>query len=208
MIPFLMQILRKTFFPTYDELHLLAFSFTLILFFVVKFSSIFGVGNFVPETNGMGPLVLALILVTGVVLSLYHAFSRGKLGHYQKLVMFLFASLVNGFSGIWAGTYILSLSEKWTWVLIFPILNIFSSFIILSEARSRVLENDIDNGIDDRCIRLSEVAVSIGIISLVFLITRYYLHMHEMMIFSICVAYGTNLNKVIVNFVVPKRSHT
>ncbi len=200
--------LRRIFLPTYDELHLFVFSFTLILFFIVKFPSMLGAGNFIPETNGAGPVILSIVLITGVCLSIYHAFSKGKIGHYEKLVLFLFASFINGFSGIWVGTYLLSMSAQWSWVLVFPIMNILSSFIILSEVRYRVEEGEVDECIEDKNVRLSEVAVSVLIVGIVFLITYYYLKIHEMTIFSICVAYGTNLNRVIVNLLVPEKCYT
>ena len=194
--------IRRIFSPTYDELTLFALSFTCILFFTVSFRSTFGNGNFVFSSNGTGPVVLMLILTGGVCLSLYHSFSKRKKGRYEKQVMFLFAAFMNGFSGIWGGTYLLSKSETLMWVLVFPIFNIITSYLIFSVARDRILEEEC---IDDKDVRLREVALSALIISIAFLITYHFLNWHWTATLSICVFYGTNLNRVIVNFVFPER---
>ena len=194
---------RRIFAPSYDELTLFALSYTCVLFFVSEFRSVFGYGNFVLSSNGIGPVLLILILTGGVCLSLYHSFSKRKKGRYEKQVMFLFAAIMNGFSGIWGGTYLLSKSETWNWIMIFPIFNIISSYLIFSVTRDRVLEEDC---IDDKDVRLREVAFSTLIISIAFLITRHFLHWHWTATLSICVVYGTNLNRVIVNFMSPVRS--
>ncbi len=195
--------LRRIFAPTYDELTLFALSYTCILFFASGFRTIFDGSSFVSSSNDFGPIVLSLILTGGICLSLYHAFSKRKKGRYEKQVMFLFAAFMNGFSGIWGGTYLLSKSETWTWVLIFPIFNIISSYLIFSRTDDRVLEEDC---IDDKDVRLREVAVSALIISLAFLVTRHFLHWHWSATLSVCVVYGTNINRLIVNLLFPDRS--
>ncbi|HJV64296.1 MAG TPA: hypothetical protein VJ550_01040 [Geomonas sp.] len=194
---------RRIFAPTYNELVLFSLSFTCVLFFVTGFRSTFGSGNFVLACNGIGPIVLMLIIAGGVCLSLFHALSKRKKGRFEKQVMFLFAALMNGFSGIWGGTYLLSKAETLTWIAIFPVFNIISSYLIFSITRDRVLEEEC---IDDNNVRLREVALSALIISFAFIVTRHFLLWHWTATLSICVFYGTNLNRVIVNALFPERS--
>lgn len=194
---------RRIFAPTYDELTLFSLSLTCVLFFTTGFRSTFGSGNFVLSYNGFGPIVLMLILAGGVCLSLFHAFSKRKKLRFEKQVMFLFAALMNGFSGIWGGTYLLSKAESLTWIAVFPVFNIISSYSVLSVTRDRVLEEAC---IDDKDVRLPEVALSTLIISVAFFITRHFLGWHWTATLSICVFYGTNLNRVIVNFLFPLKS--
>jgi hypothetical protein len=188
--------------PTYNELTLFSLSFTCALFFSSEFRSTFGSGNFVLTSNGIAPIILMIVITGGVCLSLFHSFSKRKKGRYEKLVMFLFAIFVNAFSGIWGGTYLISKSETMSWALIFPIINILSSYLLLAVARDRVFEQAC---IDDKDVRLREVLLSTFIISIAFLITRHFLHWHWTATLSICVFYGTNLNRVIVNFMFPER---
>lgn len=199
----LIKKLRQVFTPTYGELTLFALSYTCILFFASEALSIFGGDNFVPSLHGVGPVVLMLILTSGVGLSLYHSLSKKKKGRLEKQVMFMFAAIMNGFSGIWGGTYILSNSDSWTWHLIFPIFNIISSYLIFSQTRYRILDDDC---IDDADVSLIEVAISALIISLAFLITHQYFHLHWSATLSICVVFGTNLQGLIVNFLLPEKT--
>jgi hypothetical protein len=200
MTSMLIKGVQRIFAPSYDELTLFSLSFTCILFFVTGFHSTFGFGNFVLSSNGTGPVILLLIMAGGVSLSLFHSFSKRKKGRFEKQVMFLFAVIMNAFSGIWGGTYLISKSGTFSWVLIFPIINIISSYLILSATRDRVFEEAC---IDDKDVRLREVALSTFIISIAFLITHHFLHWHWTAILSTCVFYGTNLNRVIVNFLLP-----
>jgi hypothetical protein len=192
---------QRIFAPSYDELTLFSLSFTCILFFVTGFRSTFGFGNFVLSPNGIGPLILMLIITGGVCLSLFHSFSKRKKGRFEKQVMFLFAVIMNAFSGIWGGTSLISNSRTYSWVLIFPVFNIISSYLILSATRDRVFDEAC---IDDKDVRLREVALSSFIIGIAFLITRHFLHWHWTATLSSCVFYGTNLNRVIVNYLLPE----
>jgi len=53
------------------------------------------------QSCGILPLT---IIVVGIALSLHHAFSGRKKERLEKQIMFLFASFVSGFAGIWGGT--------------------------------------------------------------------------------------------------------
>lgn len=196
------KIFRRYLAPSYDELTLFALSFTTLLFLASQFSTVFGSGKFVLSSNGVTPVLVCLILAGGIILSLFHSFSRREKLRWEKQVMFLFAAFVNGFSGIWGSTYLFSRSQGFSWLLVFPAVNLVSSYIIFSDAKYRVLEEDC---IDDRDVTPQEVALSAVIITAAFLITRYIREIHWSAAFSACVAYGTNLNRIIVNFLIPDR---
>jgi amino acid transporter len=194
--------LRRILAPTYDELTLFVISFTCILFLATEFKSFLGHNSLSFTSNGFAPLVLLAVIATGISLSLHHSFSTRVKSRLEKQLMFLFASLVNGFTGIWGATYLLSRAEGWNWILLFPVLNLISSYLILAQPRDRFLD---ESCIDDRNVRLREVAVSALIVAIGFFVSREYLQHHWAATLSICVAYGTNLNRVIVNLLFPER---
>ncbi len=192
---------RRVFEPTFDELTLFVLAYTCVLLIGVNtFRSIKSV-EIHQSMDGLVVLLPATTITFGIALSLYHAFSRRKKGRLEKQIMFLFASLVTGFAGIWGGTYLLSNSEKWSWVLVFPVINIVSSFLILG-SKNRVLD---ERCIDDRNVTITEVAFSAAIVTTAYFITAHYLHYHWAATLSICVAYGTNLNRLIINILLRRQ---
>ncbi len=205
MTSMLIKGIQRIFKPTYNELTLFSLSYTCLLFFATGFRSTFGSGNFVLASNGIAPAMLMLIITGGVCLSLFHSFLKRKKGRYEKLVMFLFAVFMNAFSGIWGGTYLISKSETLPLVLIFPIINIISCYLLLAVSRDRVFDEAC---IDDKNVRLREVFLSVFIISIAFLITRHFLNWHWTATLSICVFYGTNLNRVIIDFMFSAQEST
>ncbi len=196
-----MKFYRKVFEPTFDELTLFVLAYTCILLIGVNTYRLIKSGEIHQNTNGLVAFLPAAIIAVGIALSLYHAFSKRKKERIEKQIMFLFASFVSGFAGIWGGTYLLSKSEKLSWVLVFPAINIISSYFILG-SKNRVLD---ERCIDDRNVTIAEVAVSAGIVTTVYFITANYLHFHWAATLSICVAYGTNLNRVIMNILLGRQ---
>ncbi|MBI1920951.1 MAG: hypothetical protein HYS23_07690 [Geobacter sp.] len=187
--------LQRLFAPTYDELTLFVISFTCVLFFASEFKSAFGQGNLSSSANGAGPILLSIIIVGGIALSFYHSFSKRKKTRIEKQIMFIFAAFVSAFSGIWAGTYMLSAGAGH--MAVFPILNIASSYMLLTQIKERAMDEDC---VEDRNARLLEVLVSASIAMLIFFVSHHLLHHHWAATLSITVAYATNLNRIIVNF--------
>lgn len=196
-----MKFYRKVFEPTFDELTLFVLAYTCILLIGANTYNLIKSGEIHQNMNGLVAFLPVTIIVVGIALSLHHAFSKRKKERLEKQIMFLFASFVSGFAGIWGGTYLLSNSEKWSWILVFPVLNIVSSYLILG-SKNRVLD---ERCIDDRNVTITEVAVSAAIVTVAFLITAKYLHYHWAATLSICVAYGTNLNRVIINILLRRQ---
>ena len=199
-----MKFYRRVFEPTFDELTLFVLAYTCILLIGVNTFRSIKSAEIHQSMDGLVVLLPATIIIVGIALSLYHAFSKRKKGMFEKQIMFLFASLVSGFAGIWGGTYLLSNSEKWSWVLVFPVVNIVTSYLILG-SKNRVLD---ERCIDDRNVTITEVAVSTAIVTTAFFVTANYLHYHWAATLSICVAYGTNLNRMIINILLRKAVQT
>lgn len=189
------RIYRKIFEPTFDELTLFVLAYTCLLLIGTNTYQFIKFGEIHPNKGDLVALIPIAIIAVGIALSLYHAFSKRKKGRLEKQILFLFASFVSGFAGIWGGTYILSKSEQWSWILVFPVINIVSSYLILG-SKNRVLD---ERCIDDRDATTPEVTISAAIVTAVFIITARYLHYHWAATLSICSAYGTNLNRVIIN---------
>jgi hypothetical protein len=136
-------------------------------------------------------------------LSLYHAFSKRKKSSIEKMLLLLFAVLMSGFSGIWAGTYLLG-HEKGIF-LFFPIWNILNGYFLIVYLKESGMD---DNRISDEDATLLEVLISATIATGLFLISKYFFHHNWAITFSLCVAYSTNLNGPIVSLIAGKNKAT
>ena len=104
--------------------------------------------------------------------------------------MLIFAVILNGFSGIWGGTYILTYSEGWG-LSFFPLWNIISGFILLCLLRESAIGEEC---IDDGNVSLKRLTLSTVIITLLFSVCHYYFELAGALNLSICIVWATHLN--------------
>ncbi|MBJ6802607.1 hypothetical protein [Geomonas propionica] len=196
-----MNFFRNTSKPAFDELTLFVLAYTCLLLISVSTYDMVKQGSLSSDGSQNAALVPIIIIAIGIALSFYHAFSKREKSRIEKQIMYLFASFVSGFAGIWGGSYLLSHTENGSWTLVFPIINIIVGWRMIGD-KERVLQDDC---IDDRDATLAEVAVSAAIVTATFLITTMYFHCHWAATMSICAAYGTSLNRIIVNILLPMK---
>lgn len=108
--------------------------------------------------------------------------------------MGLFAALLNGFCGIWYGTYILNYNPGWE-LAIFPIWNIINGFVLIGNVRE-----DIDFGektISDENVSFRKLLVGTILVTIIFLSCQLYFKLVWAATFSICMVWVSNLNKAV-----------
>lgn len=188
--------------PTFDELTLFVLAYTCSLLIGVNTFRSYKSVDIHLSSGNIVALLPATIITLGIALSLYHAFSNRKKRRLEKQILYVFASLVSGFAGIWGSAYMLTYCGKLSWIIVFPIINIVSSYLIIASCKNRALD---ESCIGDRDVTLTEVAVSTAIVSTVFFISVYGFHYHWAATLSFCVAYGTNINRIIVDFLLRRQ---
>ena len=183
----------KIFIPHYDELSLFSMSYVLVLLILVhKPPWNWTLANFKFKFDNIFFLVLIFGFLSGMFLCLFHAFSNRQKTLIEKKVMVFFAAILNGFSGIWAGTYILYNPVAWG-LSLFPLCNIISGFILLALLRG----GGIDEGcIDDDNVSVKRVLSIIIIVTGIFSICHFYFNLVWAINFSICMTWSTNINHV------------
>ena len=134
--------------------------------------------------------MLILVFLSGLLLSLYHAFTNRPKTEIEKKLMVFFAVILNGFSGIWAGTHYLQTSVGW--LTVFPVLNIANGLVLIIMLRAGAIDH---SNIDDDNVSLGQVAVAAVTVVLVFAVCRCILNLVWAEMLSICVVYATNLNR-------------
>ena len=136
--------------------------------------------------------VLMAMFALGMVLSIYHVFSsRRKMG-WEKYFMLFFAVLANGGAGIAAGLYALDHAKGIH--LIFPFWNILSGGLLLLMFRMDIIDS---RSVTDENARPLETLIGFAFLLVAFAIGTYLLQLYWAFVFSMCVAYATNVNKLV-----------
>jgi hypothetical protein len=185
------DIFSFLFVPHYDELSLFTMSFVCVLLILVnnpphKWNMLY----FTSSPGGIGSLLIFLPFLVGMFLCVYHAFSDRMKSRLEKKLMIFFAAIINGFSGIWGGTYILIHSSGWA-LSIFPIWNIVSGYILLGLLRDDDIEEEC---IGDKNVSLIQVLAGSIIIFGIFSLCHFVFNLIWSATFSICIVWATNIN--------------
>ena len=176
--------------PHYDELALFMMSYVLILLVLANNPlRTWNLKNFSIKADHPGLILIVAIFSGGFILCLYHAFSGRRKTPLEKKIMMFFAAIMNGFAGIWSGTYILVHSKGWAFS-IFPVWNIISGYILILFLRTSRMEECIG----DENITLGRLFLSGAIATGIFYVCHFIFVLNWAMTFSICVAWATSLS--------------
>ena len=185
--------ISRFFIPHYDELSLFLMSYVLILLILVhKPPWTWKLTNIKFKLDNIFFLLLIVGFLLGMFLCLFHAFSKRQKTLIEKKVMVFFAAILNGFSGIWGGTYILINSNGWG-LSIFPLWNIINGFFLLALLRGGGIDEDC---IDDDNVPLKRVLFSMILVTGIYSICHFYFDFVWAISFSICMTWSTNINHV------------
>ena len=183
--------------PQYDEVALFSMSFTFILLITTGIiSSRNDIQLDFSAVYDVRAIVIILVLLSGPVLSIYHAFTDRSKTSLEKHLMLIFAVIINAFSGIYAGSYALEITNGW--LIIFPIVNIANGAILLMLLREGVLT---ESSISDQNASRGQILLAALAIVIIFSLCHYVFALMWMQTFSICVAYATNLSRVVHSLV-------
>ncbi len=187
------SLFSTLFVPQYDELSLFSMGYILIL--LIFFNSKHSTWNFLSWSGEPLSFFIMLPFIIGMILCMYHAFTDRRKTNFEKKLMMFFAAILNGFSGLWYGTYILVHHPGWGLTL-FPIWNIFSGFILISLLRDHSF-NFEEKVISDKNISLKKLLIGVFIVTILFLICELYFQLVWAATFSICMVWISNLGKTI-----------
>jgi hypothetical protein len=190
------------FIPQYDEIALFAMSLTCALFIVVAAFAARNMDIYINYERGVDPRIIAvpLVFLSGLLLSIYHAFTDRPKTSLEKSFMLFFAVLLNAFSGILAGMYDLSATNGW--LVIFPLVNIINGVGLIFMFRMGILS---EADISDRHASRSQFLLTAAVVFILFAACHYIFSLIWMQTLSICVAYATNLGRSVPLLILGER---
>ncbi len=193
--------------PQYNEIVLFTMSLTCALLLITGvLSHISEIELAFPiqfDPKIIVPIIFIAIFMSGLVLSLYHAFVDRAKTETEKSLMLFFAVLVNVFSGFMGGGY--SLTHTSGWLIVFPALNMINSIFLLFMWRTGVLD---DSSISDQQVSRSQVILAAAMVLILFYLCHIIYKLFWIQTLSICLVYSINFVKFIESLIFPPVSLT
>lgn len=184
---------KKVFFsPAYDELTLFIVTvalFTLAIIDETFWDSLYALENPVAIMGGL------IMVIIGGYVSCLHAFSKRPKYGIEKATLLSYAVIVNAYTAVVTFWHLLSTTDNFHWLFIFPTINAISAVILAWGWKNNQVDHQtaiLDHDYDKKTIIIH------GILALmILLISRYYYLNHWSISFSVCLAYITNLRQLL-----------
>jgi hypothetical protein len=183
--------------PAYDKLSLLLMALMFILLFITNSQ----MREFKPDANKVISQTesfiytakLFLLIAIVPTFFIFRIFGQTDADLKKQIVLF-FAVLINAYSGIIAGIYVISNTATSHWLLVFPIWNIINSFLMLSMFYMKVIDEEC---ISDRKATPIQIFLGLTAIVAIFLLCNYVFKLYWAITFSICIVYTTSFDRAL-----------
>lgn len=189
-------LLRRIFVPQYDELALFLMSSAFILV-IITHEGLRAVAFRIVLAWQFYSLLVVVLFGLGIVFTIYHVFISREKTYREKKLMLFSAVMINGFGGVVAGEHVIGEATSLL-TLIFPLWNIANGLLLLLMYRFDILDEDII--VDDDAAPY-EVVIGLCVVLMTFAISTFVFDLHPVVVFSMCVAYATNINALVKDIV-------
>ncbi len=187
----------------FDEGLLFMISFSLLVLLAIDSNMRRDVHTFILRLCGSSTLTVFLgvcfLLVpffAGLVLSVFHAFSKKEKTFFEKATMLFFAVAVIAGTGLYAGWYIWVSSNSF-WLLIFAVWNVIYSGLLIVNFERIVFADELDGEyVSDFDASFSEVLFGAVAAVIIIFCCGYWLKFHWVITYSICTTFASGLGRM------------
>lgn len=183
------------FIPRYDDVTLFALSFTFILLLSIEKqmrTEVFAAAAKMMKEFNIYIIGFVGLAVFGMLLSMFHVFIKREKEIWEKFLMFVFAVIVSGGSGCYAGMYMLKNAQGW--LVVFPIWNIINGILLFILLRAGLGDMElVDYYITDKTVSIKEITASTVLAGILAVLCLYVFRLHWVIVYSICVCYTMNI---------------
>jgi len=178
----------------FDELSLYGICYCTLLGIIFSFTRFIEI--LIPDRHSKdvpGNALFILFIISLIMLVIYHAFSNRRKYLFEKELMLLVVLFNLIFSVI---SSIAIFHYKNTWLCLFPLLNIIHGSILVLLIRFQIInaKNIADANADRRLVIESTI-----IITVTFLVSRFYFKQHFLLTYPVCLT----INYFIISFINP-----
>ena len=194
-------LFKRLFIPTYDEIALFSTSSAVVLLLVFNSDFRSEAYSFLLENMGLRDLVTLLMLVSGLLLAIYHVFATRQKTDIEKLLMLIFVVLANALAGIAAAEYAYESASGIA--AIFPAWNFANGILLVFMLRAGIID---ENNICDRNVTLAQALFSLVMVAAVFTFSTVVLGLNWALTLSLCVSYASSVNALFQDWVAARLS--
>ena len=147
------------------------------------------------------PIPICLLFFgQGIIFTFIHIIVEGPKGTYEKFCMFCFAVCANLTAGIAACVHAFQ-TDGFGLLIIFPIWNLISGallmgMVVLTLASGSDVQS-MEEAIDDEDATRPQVAIGLLVVVLTIGVCHFVCELYWAMTFSMCVAYTSNIDRLI-----------
>ena len=181
--------------PRYDDLTLFTLSLAFVLLVLMSAELRQDLIVTFHAKYGIELPLMSLVAGFGMVCSFVNIFLHRNKSQFEKWAMLLFAVIVTGGTGIYAGVLMLKWSKGW--LIVFPAWNMINGGLLLVLTRVRVIDTEC---IIDKEATLRQVLITAVAIPILLASCLYFFDLHWSITFSIATAYTMNLHNTLSNF--------
>jgi DNA-directed RNA polymerase subunit RPC12/RpoP len=176
--------------PNYDELSLFLMAVVFIILYATNVKMQDDITQFLMRLGTWRRYLYIGLFAIGLLLCLYHVFTRRKKSDIEKGIMLVFAITINAATGIIAGLYMLK--ESPGWLFLFPVWNLLNSAVIVLMQYTNFFNED---QISDRNATITQVFIGLIAILIIFYVCSNIFDLHWSITYSICIIYTTSFDR-------------
>ena len=192
----------RSLFPCYDELSLFVMSVSFLFIYFTNPDIQLQLYKRVLSAPVILAGLLLVFFATGMVLSLYHAFSERPKTEPEKLLMLYFGIIANYAAGMAAAIHIFQTAGSWL-LFILPALNIVYAVVPVVMGGATLLDGSY---VMDDDVATAELVTGLIFLAVLIGVCQYYHRFYWAITFSICVAYATGLSWLVQSVTEKARS--
>ena len=176
--------------PNYDELSLFLMAVVFIVLYATNTVMQKDISHFLMRLGAWRRYLYVGLFAIGMLLCLYHVFTKRKKTDIEKEIMLVFAITINAATGVIAGLYMLK--ESPGWLLAFPVWNLLNSAAIILMQYVDFFNED---QISDRDATITQVIIGLIAILIIFYICNNVFNLYWAITYSICIIYTTSFDR-------------
>lgn len=196
----------------FSESSLFAMSVVFLILFSIDKNLQNDFKSFIIQLFGQSRLMTAASMICllipfglGMILSIFHAFSKREKGFFEKTFMLFFAVSICAGTGFYLSIYLIKGGAD-LWLMIFAACNLIYCALLILKFEAIVMVDETDGGyISDRDAAFAEIIFTTMTCFVVLYACRYMFKLHWIITYSICISYITALNAGLANLLKGRR---
>lgn len=187
--------------PRHNELSLFLIGSSILILLLIDAQMRFEIQRVTTGDYFIAPIPICLLFFgQGVIFTFIHLFTKSHKNSYEKFCMLCFAILVNLGTGIAASVYFIQ-HDGFGIFIIFPLLNLINGALLAGIVTLGLMSGSdlehLEESIDDDDATLAQILLGLAILVITIGLCHFVFDLYWAITLSMCVAYTSNLDRLI-----------